>query len=122
VQLLLDSLKQNERGLGVASAEQVRQEWRSADAAVIGSAIVSQVEKLADSPDLISRVGEFARSLVAPGWLGIIYFENRDKTGTPSTARPKTLGVRKLDQKCVRLWLINTRNNSSGDRNFLLKA
>ncbi len=34
VQLLLDSLKQNGMGFGAASAEQVRQVWRFADAAV----------------------------------------------------------------------------------------
>jgi tryptophan synthase alpha subunit len=39
--------------------------WRFADAAVIGSAIVSQIEKLASCPDLVERIGEFARSLVA---------------------------------------------------------
>jgi hypothetical protein len=32
----------------------------------IGSAIVSQIEKLADSPDLVKRAGEFSRSLLAP--------------------------------------------------------
>ena len=53
-------------GFGISTAEQVRQVWRFADAAVIGSAIVSQVEKLAGAPDLVLRVGEFARSLVAP--------------------------------------------------------
>jgi tryptophan synthase alpha chain len=51
-------------GFGISTAEQVRQVWRFADAAVIGSAIVSQVEKLAGSPDLVNRVGEFARSLL----------------------------------------------------------
>jgi tryptophan synthase alpha chain len=53
-------------GFGISTAEQVREVWRFADAAVIGSAIVSQIEKLADSPDLVKRVGDFARSLVAP--------------------------------------------------------
>jgi tryptophan synthase alpha chain len=52
-------------GFGVSTAEQVREVWRFADAAVVGSAIVSQIEKLAGSPDLVSRVGEFARSLLA---------------------------------------------------------
>ena len=52
-------------GFGVSTAEQVREVWRFADAAVVGSAIVSQIEKLADASDLISRVGEFARSLLA---------------------------------------------------------
>jgi tryptophan synthase alpha chain len=53
-------------GFGISTAEQIRQVWRFADAAVIGSAIVSQVEKLAGSPDLVARVGEFTRSLLAP--------------------------------------------------------
>jgi tryptophan synthase alpha chain len=51
-------------GFGISTAEQVHQVWRFADAAVIGSAIVSQVEKLAGSPDLVNRVGEFVRSLL----------------------------------------------------------
>jgi tryptophan synthase alpha chain len=53
-------------GFGVSTPQQVRAVWRFADAAVVGSAIVSQIEKLAGSPDLVKRVGEFARSLVAP--------------------------------------------------------
>jgi tryptophan synthase alpha chain len=52
-------------GFGISTAEQVREVWRFADGAVIGSAIVSEIEKLADSPELVNRVGEFARSLVA---------------------------------------------------------
>ena len=51
-------------GFGISTAEQVQQVWRFADAAVIGSAIVSQIEKLADSPELVDRIGEFARSLL----------------------------------------------------------
>ncbi len=53
-------------GFGISTAEQVREVWRFADAAVIGSAIVSQIQKLADSRDLVKHVGEFARSLIAP--------------------------------------------------------
>src|ERR1051325_269072 len=52
-------------GFGISTAEQVRAVWRFADAAVVGSAIVRKIEKLADSPELVSRVGEFARSLIA---------------------------------------------------------
>jgi tryptophan synthase alpha chain len=52
-------------GFGISSPEQVRTVWRFADAAVVGSAIVKQIEKLGDSPDLVKHVGEFARSLVA---------------------------------------------------------
>jgi tryptophan synthase alpha chain len=51
-------------GFGISTPEQVRQVWSFADAAVIGSALVSQVEKLAGSPDLVAGVGEFARSLL----------------------------------------------------------
>jgi len=53
-------------GFGISTAEQVREVWRFADAAVIGSALVSQIEKLGDSPDLVKRVADFARSLIAP--------------------------------------------------------
>jgi tryptophan synthase alpha chain len=53
-------------GFGISTAEQVREVWRFADAAVIGSAIVREIERLDNSPHLVERVGEFARSLVAP--------------------------------------------------------
>jgi tryptophan synthase alpha chain len=53
-------------GFGISTAEQVRQVWRFADAAVIGSAIVREIERLGNSPELVTRVGEFARSLIAP--------------------------------------------------------
>jgi tryptophan synthase alpha chain len=52
-------------GFGISSPEQVRAVWGFADAAVVGSAIVKQIEKLGNSPDLVERIGEFARSLVA---------------------------------------------------------
>ena len=51
-------------GFGISTVEQVREVWRFADAAVIGSAIVSEIEKLCSSPDLVQRVGKFARSLL----------------------------------------------------------
>jgi tryptophan synthase alpha chain len=57
-------------GFGISTAEQVRQVWRFADAAVIGSAIVRQIEQLASSPDLVNRTGEFARSLLVPKQAG----------------------------------------------------
>jgi tryptophan synthase alpha chain len=53
-------------GFGISTAEQVRAVWRFADAAVVGSAIVREIEKLAASPNLVSRIGEFARSLLGP--------------------------------------------------------
>ena len=53
-------------GFGISTPEQVRLVWRFADAAVVGSAIVREIETLDNSPDLVKRVGGFARSLVAP--------------------------------------------------------
>jgi len=41
------------KGFGAASAEQARQVWRFADAAVIGSAIVREIERLDNSPELV---------------------------------------------------------------------
>ena len=52
-------------GFGISTPEQLRAVWRFAEAVVVGSAIVSQIEKLGESPELVKRVGNFARSLVA---------------------------------------------------------
>jgi tryptophan synthase alpha chain len=53
-------------GFGISTAEQVQTVWRFADAAVVGSAIVRQIEDLRDSPELVKRVGDFVRGLVPP--------------------------------------------------------
>jgi tryptophan synthase alpha chain len=52
-------------GFGISSPEQVRAVWHFAGAAVVGSAIVKQIEKLGDSPDLVKHIGDFVRSLIA---------------------------------------------------------
>jgi tryptophan synthase alpha chain len=52
-------------GFGISSPEQVRAVWGFADASVVGSAIVARIEKLGKFPDLVERIGEFARSLIA---------------------------------------------------------
>ena len=51
-------------GFGISNAEQVREVWQYADAAVVGSAVVAEVERLNGSPDLVSEVGNFVK------WLG----------------------------------------------------
>lgn len=51
-------------GFGVSTGAHVTDVWRYADAAVIGSALVAEIEKHAGSPELIARVGSFARSLL----------------------------------------------------------
>jgi tryptophan synthase alpha chain len=52
-------------GFGISTPEQVKEVWRYADAAVVGSALVAEIEKRAGSPDLVEHVGAFARSLLA---------------------------------------------------------
>ena len=51
-------------GFGISTAAQVADVWAYADAAVVGSALVSEIEKQAGSPDLVPRVGAFARALL----------------------------------------------------------
>ena len=51
-------------GFGISTAEQVTEVLRYADAAVVGSAIVAEIEELHDSPDLVSRIGAFSRQLL----------------------------------------------------------
>lgn len=50
-------------GFGVSTPEHVRDVWRYADAAVVGSAIVRVIEE-AKSGEAVARVEEFARSLL----------------------------------------------------------
>jgi tryptophan synthase alpha chain len=50
-------------GFGISRPEQVRAVWEVADGAVVGSAIVSQIEKGRDSKDLVSQVGNLCRWL-----------------------------------------------------------
>ena len=50
-------------GFGISNAGQVGETWRYADAAVVGSALVAEIEKHKDANDMVERVGEFARRL-----------------------------------------------------------
>jgi tryptophan synthase alpha chain len=52
-------------GFGISKPEHVRDVWHYADAAVVGSAIVDLVETSAGQPDLVARIGDFARFLTA---------------------------------------------------------
>jgi tryptophan synthase alpha chain len=51
-------------GFGISNSQQVAEVWRYADAAVVGSAIVAQIEKNAANPDLVQLIEKFVRSLV----------------------------------------------------------
>lgn len=50
-------------GFGISNAKQVAEVWRYADAVVVGSAIVAEIERLAGAPETAKRIGEFARQL-----------------------------------------------------------
>jgi tryptophan synthase alpha chain len=50
-------------GFGISTPEQVRQVWRFAEAAVVGSAIISEIERFSGDSNLVNRIGEFAASL-----------------------------------------------------------
>lgn len=52
-------------GFGISSAEQVRDVQRYADAVVVGSAIVAEMERLVGEADLVKQIGEFTRGLIA---------------------------------------------------------
>jgi tryptophan synthase alpha chain len=58
-------------GFGISTAEQVAEVWRYADAAVVGSAIVEEIERLAGAPDIVTTVGDFARRLLPQGSLNV---------------------------------------------------
>lgn len=51
-------------GFGISTPEHVADVWRYADAAVVGSAIVAEIERGGPSAEVLSRVGEFVRQLL----------------------------------------------------------
>jgi tryptophan synthase alpha chain len=50
-------------GFGISNAEQVADVQRYADAVVVGSAIVAEMERLGNSPELVKHIGEFLTGL-----------------------------------------------------------
>jgi tryptophan synthase alpha chain len=52
-------------GFGVSTPEHVAEVWRHADAAVVGSLIVAEIENNAGDPALLEKVGALARWLVS---------------------------------------------------------
>lgn len=51
-------------GFGISTPDHVRDVWRYADAAVVGSAIVEMIEDHAAEADLVPKVGKFLASLI----------------------------------------------------------
>lgn len=52
-------------GFGISKPEHVADVWRYADAAVVGSAIVSEIEQAQSTADAVAGVGRFARELLS---------------------------------------------------------
>ena len=50
-------------GFGISNAEQVKDVHRYADAVVVGSALVAEMERLGGAPELVDRIGEFLTEL-----------------------------------------------------------
>lgn len=51
-------------GFGISTAEQIHETWKYADAAVVGSAIVREIENASGDENLVEKVGEFVRKLL----------------------------------------------------------
>lgn len=51
-------------GFGISTAAQISETWSYADAAVVGSAIVREIERLHGNENLVKEVGEFVRNLL----------------------------------------------------------
>ncbi|HUS09734.1 MAG TPA: tryptophan synthase subunit alpha [Pyrinomonadaceae bacterium] len=58
-------------GFGISTVEQVAETLRYADAAVVGSAIVAQIEKLSGETNLVERIGQYVRGLIPEGASGL---------------------------------------------------
>jgi tryptophan synthase alpha chain len=52
-------------GFGISTPAHVREVWRFADAAVVGSAVVAEIERLDGAPDIVNQVGNLVRALLS---------------------------------------------------------
>ncbi len=50
-------------GFGISNPEQAREVAKEADGCVVGSAVVNQIAQLGKSPELVSKLGAFVKSL-----------------------------------------------------------
>jgi tryptophan synthase alpha chain len=51
-------------GFGISNAGQIAETWKYADAAVVGSAIVREIENSSGEDGLVEKIGEFVRKLL----------------------------------------------------------
>ncbi|MEQ1763755.1 MAG: tryptophan synthase subunit alpha [Pyrinomonadaceae bacterium] len=53
-------------GFGISTRQQIEDVWRYADAAVVGSAIVKEIERSIPNGNIVERVSEFVHELLPP--------------------------------------------------------
>ena len=51
-------------GFGISTAAQIKETWRYADAAVVGSAIVAEIERFNQSENIVAEIGKFIDNLL----------------------------------------------------------
>jgi len=51
-------------GFGISTAEQIKEVWQYADAAVIGSAIVAEIARSNNSLEIVENVRHFVKELL----------------------------------------------------------
>jgi tryptophan synthase alpha chain len=51
-------------GFGISTAAQITETWKYADAAVVGSAIVAEIERQDNSREIVEKVSEFIKNLL----------------------------------------------------------
>ena len=51
-------------GFGISTAEQIKEVWQYSDAAVVGSAIVKEIESSNASPDILENIGAFVEKFM----------------------------------------------------------
>jgi tryptophan synthase alpha chain len=51
-------------GFGISTAGQVKEVLRYADAAVVGSAIVAEIERLRERPNIVEEIGDYVRKML----------------------------------------------------------
>ncbi len=51
-------------GFGISTAAQITETWKYADAAVVGSAIVAEIGRVGDSPELVGTIQKFVENLL----------------------------------------------------------
>ena len=97
-------------GFGISTADQVAEILRYADAAVVGSAIVAQIEKLSGETNLVEKIGQYVRGLIPEGAKRLMNETSRAIGGMP----PGTAVVIVLHTPREKCWGVLDEINPAG--------